>query len=285
MASDDRSVSAGKVPSSDDGTNTPVRIGIALVSAFVLGAGGLFFGAVLLGVTVLLLSAGFGWSASSASTLVLSLIFVQGVGCAGVALAYVRSRSLIASTVSSLLGTVPRREFSIGARLPSLSDLGIAVAGYVLAILGAIIGNIIVSTFVDAETGTNQAAEVGMQNPEVLLLLIPASFLLIGPGEELLFRGIVQGRLREVMSAVPAILITAAFFAGIHFFALTGGSLTGNLAALGVLTLPALVFGVAYEYTDNIAVPSLIHGAYNATLFSLLYAAIRFGGNVPSFWV
>jgi CAAX amino terminal protease family. len=159
------------------------------------------------------------------------------------------------------------------------------VAGYVLAILGAIIGNIIVSTFVDAETGTNQAAEVGMQNPEVLLLLIPASFLLIGPGEELLFRGIVQGRLREVMSAVPAILITAAFFAGIHFFALTGGSLTGNLAALGVLTLPALVFGVAYEYTDNIAVPSLIHGAYNATLFSLLYAAIRFGGNVPSFWV
>lgn len=239
-------------------------------------------GAILLLVAVSVFNIGFGWQPSQASILVLSLVFVQGIGCAGVALGYVRLRSRIANFVSDLLGTVARPGFGIGVRIPSLMDLGIVLGGYVLAIVGAIIGNFIVSAFVDAETGTNQAAEVGMQNPEILLLLIPASFLLIGPGEEMLFRGIVQGRLREVMSAVPAILITAAFFAGIHFFALSGGSFRGNLAALGVLTLPSLVFGAAYEYTDNIAVPSLIHGAYNATLFSLLYITTQLSGDLPT---
>ncbi len=282
MSSDDGSVSVGEVPSPDDGTADPVQIGVALVSALVLGAGGLLLGGILLIIVVSVLRGGFGWEPSDASVLVLSLVFVQGVGCAGVALSYVRLRSRISGFVSNLLGTVSRSGFGIGARIPSLTELGIALGGYVLAIVGAIVGNFIVSAFVDAETGTNQAAEVGMQNPEVLLLLIPASFLLIGPGEEMLFRGIVQGRLREVLSAVPAILITAAFFAAIHFFALTGGSVTGNLAALGVLTLPSLVFGAAYEYTDNIAVPSLIHGAYNATLFSLLYVAVQFGGDLPT---
>lgn len=281
MSGDDGSVSVGKVPSPDDGTANPLQIGVALLSALVLGAGGLLVGAILFSIAALVITVGFG-QPSPASGLVLGLIFVQGFGCAGVALGYVRLRSRIANFVSNLLGTEARSGFGIGVRIPSLMDLGIVLGGYVLAIVGAIIGNFIVSAFVDAETGTNQAAEVGMQNPEILLLLIPASFLLIGPGEEMLFRGIVQGRLREVMSAVPAILITAAFFAGIHFFALSGGSFRGNLAALGVLTLPSLVFGAAYEYTDNIAVPSLIHGAYNATLFSLLYITTQLSGDLPT---
>jgi len=44
-----------------------------------------------------------------------------------------------------------------------------------------------------------------------------------------------------------------------------------------LLFFPALVFGISYEYTDNIVVPSLIHGLYNATLFTGLYVVIRFG--------
>jgi len=46
------------------------------------------------------------------------------------------------------------------------------------------------------------------------------------------------------------------------------------------LTIPALVFGISYEYTNNIVVPALIHGLYNATLFTGLYLAIRFGSGV-----
>ncbi|MFC6976274.1 hypothetical protein ACFQL1_18855 [Halomicroarcula sp. GCM10025709] len=43
---------------------------------------------------------------------------------------------------------------------------------------------------------------------------------------------------------------------------------------MSLLVLPALVFGVSYEYTDNIVVPSLIHGFYNATLFTGLYVSV-----------
>jgi membrane protease YdiL (CAAX protease family) len=44
-----------------------------------------------------------------------------------------------------------------------------------------------------------------------------------------------------------------------------------------VLVGPALVFGTVYELTENLVVPAMVHGAYNATLFTLLYLALRFG--------
>jgi membrane protease YdiL (CAAX protease family) len=36
-----------------------------------------------------------------------------------------------------------------------------------------------------------------------------------------------------------------------------------------------VVLGVVYEYTDNIVVPALTHGAYNATLFTLAYVSLK----------
>jgi membrane protease YdiL (CAAX protease family) len=44
-----------------------------------------------------------------------------------------------------------------------------------------------------------------------------------------------------------------------------------------MLFVPGLVLGVTYEATDNLVVPSLIHGAYNATLFTLAYLSVTFG--------
>ena len=33
----------------------------------------------------------------------------------------------------------------------------------------------------------------------------------------------------------------------------------------------SLILGILYEYTDNLVVPILVHGAYDAVLFSLQY--------------
>lgn len=117
-----------------------------------------------------------------------------------------------------------------------------------------------------------------MENPEVLLLLVPASLLLIGPGEELLFRGVVQNRLSEALPAPVAIVLASLLFASIHFFSLSGAP-QARLVSISVLVLPTLVFGTMYELTDNIVVPALIHGTYNATLFSLLYLTLQFAGS------
>jgi len=259
----------------------------ALVVGVVLGAGGLLFGFVLTLVAAGLLVAGAGVEISPALSIVLSLVFVQGIGCAGVALTYYKLRPTIAPKVRSAIGLDGSdRPFGIGASVPDLRDVVTIVVGYCVALSGAMGGSILIqavqnATGTELDTGSNAAAEVGMENPEILLLLIPASILLIGPGEELLFRGVVQGRIREVFSPVPGVFIPSVIFAGLHWFALSGGSPQGNLVALGILVVPALVFGVAYEYSDNIVVPSLIHGFYNATLFSLLYVVVAYSDQFP----
>jgi hypothetical protein len=196
---------------------------------------------------------------------VASLVLLQGVAFGGVALGYLRYRGLPTSY--------------LGVRVPSIQEVGAVVVAYVVAIGVAISGAILVSVS-GVQAGSNQAAELGAENPEVLLLLIPASFLIIGPGEELLFRGVVQNRLRETFSPVPGIAIASAIFAAIHFVALSGGT-GARLVSIVILFFPSLVFGAVYEYTDNLVVPALVHGAYNATLFTLLYVAIRFGGMQP----
>lgn len=250
-----------------------VRAAWALLVGVVVGGGGLLFGSILAALAMALVVLG-GGSVTPSLTIVLGLVFIQGVGCIGVGIAYVTVRPRIARVIREELDRshLPG-PFHVGVSVPDLRDLAAVAVGYVLALVAAVLGTQLVSQL-QVDTGTNQAVETALEAPEVLLILIPASFLLIGPGEELLFRGVVQGRLREVFGPVSGILLASLVFALLHFFALTGGSLEGNLAAAGLLTGPAVVLGAAYEYTDNIVVPSLIHGLYNATLFTLLYVSI-----------
>jgi len=247
----------------DDSTVSTLQ---AVVAALVVSGLGLGVGvALVLGLSLLLV--GLGLNPSPLTLLVLSLVSIQGVAFGGVALLYLRFRG--------------RPVTSVGLRLPSVRDLLIVVAGYATAFVAAITGAIVVSV-TGAPAGENQVAEFASTDPSVLLWLIPASFLLIGPGEELLFRGIVQGRLRETFDRVPGVVLASALFAAVHFVALTGGT-GGRLVTITVLFFPALVFGTVYELTDNLVVPALVHGAYNATLFAFAYLAIRLSesGAVP----
>jgi membrane protease YdiL (CAAX protease family) len=260
---------------------------IALVSALGLGAGGLALGFALLVLTVVGIGVVTGAELSGFAFLVLSLVFVQGIGCGGVALSYYKLRPVLAPRIRSALDIGGEGEaFGIPIAVPSLRQVGIVLAGYAGAIVWVMLSGIVLTVVQNIrgesiQTGNNAAAELGRTNPELLLLLIPASVLLIGPGEELLFRGVVQGRIRERFSRVPGIAIASLFFAALHIVALVGGSLLGNLVVVSILFGTATVFGVAYEYADNIVVPSLIHGLYNATLFTILYVSLTLGDELP----
>ncbi|KTG30402.1 CPBP family intramembrane glutamic endopeptidase [Haloferax profundi] len=236
----------------------------SLVAALVLGGGGLLVGTILVVITqVAAVSVGF--ELTPLSVIVISLVLLQGIAFGGVALGYVTVRGL-------------DRDY-FGVSIPSLRDLAAVVLGYVTALGAAFVGALLVST-IGVEAGSNQVTEIAAQDPEVLLLLVPASFLLIGPGEELLFRGVVQNRIRESFGPVPGIALASAIFAAIHFVALTGGA-GARLVTIGILFFPSLVFGTAYELTDNLVVPALIHGAYNATLFTIAYIAFKFAEMNP----
>ena len=259
-----------------------LQTAIALLSALSLGAGGLALGFALLMLSILGIAVATGiWLPDrSFAFLVSSLVFVQGIGCGGVALSYYKLRPVIAPRVRSALDIAGDGEpFGIPVSVPSLRQVGMVLGGYAAAIVWVMLSGIIMTVIQNVrgqeiQTGNNAAAELGRSNPELLLLLIPASILLIGPGEELLFRGVVQARIRERFSRVPGIAIASLFFAALHILALVGGSLVGNLVVVSILFVTATVFGVAYEYAENIVVPSLIHGLYNATLFTLLYISL-----------
>jgi membrane protease YdiL (CAAX protease family) len=256
-----------------------LQYGFTLFSALLLGVIGLGFGSILLLIIAAGLSLGAGIQITTVQTLVLGLITIQGIGCPVIAFTYIKLRPVIRSALRELISYPPDGgEFTIGISVPSFRDAGIVVLGYFSAMGGlvvvAAIITVVVSTF-GVEPASNQAAEVGMENPDLLLLLIPASFLLIGPGEELLFRGVVQGRIRDHFGPITGVGIASVIFASIHYPALSGGSVTGKLVSVSALLLPALILGATYEYTDNIVVPSLIHGAYNATLFTGLYVSVK----------
>ncbi|AJF26630.1 CAAX protease [Haloarcula sp. CBA1115] len=262
------------------------QYGFTLFSALSLGVIGLGFGSILLLTIAFSLSLGAGVQITQVQTLVLGLITVQGIGCPVIAYTYIKLRPVIRTKLREVFSySADSDEFDIGVSVPSFREAAIVVLGYASAMVGLVVVAVIITTLVSMfgiETATNQAAEIGMENPDVLLLLIPASFLLIGPGEELLFRGVVQGRIRDYFGPISGVTIASVIFAGIHYPALSGGSVTGKLVGVCALLIPSLILGATYEYTDNIVVPSLIHGAYNATLFTGLYVTVKFSGELSS---
>jgi len=236
----------------------------ALVVAPAIG----FSGIAAAGVIVLVVFIALGLVGYQPSPLVLiglSLVLVQGISFGGVASIY-----LIRT------GRSPLSLF----RVPTLRDVAVAVGGF----FGSLAILIAASTLVQqagAPTAENEIAQFGAENPEVLLLLIPAAFIFIGPGEEILFRGVVQSRLREAFSPWVAIPLASVIFGAVHYVALTGAA-PGRIVTIGILSTLTLVFGATYEYTENLVVPSFIHGAYDAVLFAGLYVVVVYGPEAGS---
>lgn len=234
---------------------------------FALAAAGAGIGAAV-GLTLLaaLVVSGLGIQVGLVAAVVFTLALTAGVAFGGVSALYLSVRGLGWSFV--------------GIRVPTPRDLAWVGGGYLLAFLSVIVASVVVSGL-GAEAAPNQLGELGLEAPELLLLLVPVSLLLIGPGEELLFRGVVQGTLRESFGPVAAVGLASAIFAGIHYLALTGG-VGARLTTIVILFFPSLVFGAAYERTHNLVVSALIHGLYNSTLAVLLYAGLRFAGEAPA---
>jgi membrane protease YdiL (CAAX protease family) len=194
--------------------------------------------------------------------LLLLVLTGQYVAFGGLAIGYLRYRSFSWSAI---------REY-LGVRVPSLRELLIVLGGWVLIFASLIVVSLLVQA-TGAQPAENQIGDVARELPGIIPILIVAMFLVVGPSEEILYRGVVQGRLREALSPAPAIILASAIFALVHWFALTGGS-SGRLLTVAILFFPSLVFGAVYEYTGNLVVPALLHGLHNAALLALLWAAI-----------
>lgn len=235
-------------------------LGAVLVSILGIAVGFVFSGVVIFGLSRL--------GVDLSLLALVGLVFVTtAIGFVGTGAAYLRLRGISLRSYVSV-------------RTPGFRDLLWAVGGYVAALALVFVAGIVLTILRAEPETTNQAAELGMENPELLLWLVPLSILVVAPGEELLFRGVVQGRLREGFDARIAIPVTAALFASVHYFSLTGAA-EARLMAIAILFFPSLVFGYAYERSENLLVPILIHGLYNSTLVLALYVVIETAGTTP----
>jgi hypothetical protein len=163
---------------------------------------------------------------------------------------------------------------NVGIAVPDLKGVVLVPVGLVVTFAMSLSAGIAVQ-LLDLQPAENATTSQAAGDPTSLLLLIPIMILVVGPCEELLFRGIVQRRIRERASAPVAIVLGGALFASIHFFALVG-DLSAIATTIGVLFFPSLVFGTLYEYGKNIVVNALVHGLYNSVIVVILYAATQF---------
>lgn len=128
------------------------------------------------------------------------------------------------------------------------------------------------------EPAPNVLAEMVSGDPSLVLPLIPAMLFIVGPFEELLYRGVIQTRLTRSFTAPVAILVTSVIFALIHIPAVWGQSTTVPSILLSLVGLfgGAIAFGAIYEWTENLTVVALVHGLYNSMLLVLLYLRARY---------
>lgn len=241
------------------------RGGRALLVSVVLAGGGIF------AVAIASLLAGLTIRASGLSltpVVEYGIIFVTGgLAFVLVGVAYLRYRDLTIDYVT--------------VEPPSLRDLLWAGVGYVSAFALVIASALVLTATNTTPNTSNQAAKAGIENPELLLWLVPLSLFVIAPAEEFLYRGVIQSRLRETFVPAVAIPLTAALFAAVHFFSLTGGA-GGRVIAISILFFPSLVFGYVYEKTGNLVANTIVHGVYNSTLVLLLYITVQFANVDPS---
>jgi len=244
-------------------SESPLRtVGVALG----LGAGGLLSALVVVGIVtqiVLLVDP------PLVEVFALLLVVMQFAWFAGFGIWYLRRRGFDRAQIRAYLGV----------ERPSLKDIGLVlVTWFVMAIVAGVVATLVVELASElfgsaAQEGPaeNPVEDVIRNNPVILPAAILFMFLVVGPSEEILFRGIVQGRLRERLSAAPAIVIASAIFASAHVVALIGQAPVAIAMTITILFVPSLGFGIIYESTGNIVVPALLHGFHNSVIVTLIY--------------
>ncbi len=175
----------------------------------------------------------------------------------------------------------------IGLHTPTVRQLGLVVVGnlVIVALLAVLLGLVEVFSLLPAEEGTDsvqdELADLGVG---VYLVLVAFMLAVVGPTEEVLYRGVIQNRLREQFSVVPGIAIASALFTAIHVqIFLVGTGVLGVVIGFLALFIPSLVLGGVYEYTENIVIPSLIHGIHNSLIITVLFFGPSFLADYVTF--
>jgi membrane protease YdiL (CAAX protease family) len=149
------------------------------------------------------------------------------------------------------------------AALIAVATAGLVAFNRLAFFAGSLVG-------IDPVTAVSAPEELSVA---VLAFMIPAMLFAVGPAEEYLFRGVVQGYLQQSFSAAGAIGWGAVMFTLVHLPNLLSNPEAG-LVSIPVWLGIGLVLGWLYERTGALLVPVAVHGLYNTVVISLLFAEL-----------
>lgn len=141
-----------------------------------------------------------------------------------------------------------------------------------IMILIQLVGGLLIE-ILGVDFAQNSVIEQGEGNAVFYLYMIPVMILFVGPVEEIIFRGILQGSFRENINTPVAIFVSGTLFGLAHVSAVGGFSISAipYVIMSGML---GVVLGLFYERTENLLVPAVSHGLYNSILLAATYMSV-----------
>jgi membrane protease YdiL (CAAX protease family) len=236
---------------------------VALVVALTLAVGGLVVSTItgLIGtIGGALVGAGAANPESTVPALVGVLLVASEAGFVLVGYAFRQTDDGSAIVVDWLARTSPTAR---DAALIAVATAGLVAFNRLAFRAGSLVG-------IDPVTAVSAPDELSVA---VLAFMIPAMLFAVGPAEEYLFRGVVQGYLKQSFSTTGAIGWSAVLFTLVHLPNLVSNPEAG-LVSIPVWLGIGLVLGWLYERTAALFVPIAVHGLYNTVVISLLFAEL-----------
>jgi membrane protease YdiL (CAAX protease family) len=155
----------------------------------------------------------------------------------------------------------------LGLKKPSLKI--ILIVSFVAVLLFLLGGGI--SAVEEAILGPDPEANLILdailaRNPLQLIALLGISLVLVGPAEELAFRGFVQRGFETSFGKIAGLLIASVLFGLLHGL--------NSLRSIVPVTVVSLFLGYVWQKTDgNTTASAWMHGLYDAIAIALTYFA------------
>ena len=153
--------------------------------------------------------------------------------------------------------SILKEDFSGGFWRKLLTGLASATVLYGVFWMGNIISPFIIPGARDGIDGVYQ-----FKNSASVTRIFWSMILLIGPGEELIWRGFLQRHLGGRFGEFKGFLLATAFYTGIHVF-------SGNIMLTGAALVCGLFWGFLYFRYRSMLINTISHTVWDVAVFLL----------------